>query len=284
MRTGGCRLSIAVGLALGCGCICGPSEPYRGDYDELDPPKSLQGVDFFESDKGDPRIIGCSDGQREGFADLEAHPRIAGCLGAWDGPRSLRDEPTGQRCGDDLEVCDSPADVCADGWHPCGMDGLAGDLKTHTTYQACAEETGPGKFVAAMSHGQTQELCPEKPTAQTEFPCFRDGYCAEPVCCGEDCAFGKCRDAVWPGQTRISLGKAEGCGAVTSERNGGILCCYDGEANPRDNLIIEESDAPLADPAPGAEPGADGAAPTGQAAVHEAGEPKGPSLRASPRQ
>lgn len=237
-------------LSWQAACICGPiDEPYRGDYEELDPPKSLEGVDFIESDKGDPRILGCSDGQREGFADVEAHPRIAGCLGAWDGAKSLRDEPTGHACGDDGELCDTPADVCAEGWHVCGVDGLNSDLKTHTTWHACAEEAGPGKFVAGMSHGQNQELCPPKPTPNTEFPCFKDGFCSEPVCCGETCSFGKCRDAVWTGKTKISLGKAEGCGSVTSARNGGVLCCYDGEANPRDNLVEPEIDVPLADDA-----------------------------------
>ena len=52
---------------------------------------------------------------------------------------------------------------------------------------------------------------------------------------------------MWTGKTQISLGKKEGCGSVTSERNGGVLCCYDGEANPRDNIVAEESDAPLAE-------------------------------------
>jgi hypothetical protein len=103
-----------------------------------------------------------------------------------------------------------------------------------------------------MSHGQTQDLCPPTPTPNTEFPCYKEGYCSESVCCGEGCQFGKCRDAVWRGATPISMGKKEGCGSVTSKNNGGILCCYDGEANPRDNLVAEESDAPLAGTGTGA--------------------------------
>ena len=179
-------LPLLGALCVQLGCICGPvDDAYRGDYVELDPPKSLENVDFIESEKGDPRLVGCSDGQREGFADIDAHPRIAGCLAAWDGVRSLRDDPVGKACGDDGEVCDSPADACAEGWHVCGVDGLNSDLKTHTTAEACIEESGPGKFVAAMSHGQTQELCPPKPSPVTEFPCFKEGFCSEPVCCGE---------------------------------------------------------------------------------------------------
>lgn len=230
-------------LALEAACTCGPG-PNVGGYDDpsgKDPPRSLQGVKFVESEKGDPAIVGCADGQREGFADLTRHKRIAGCLATWEGTKSLRDKPTGKACGDDNKtVCTSPADVCAKGWHVCGWNGKNDDLKRHTTANACNKETGPGKFIAAMSHGQSEDLCPPAPTAETVFPCMDSGICSEPVCCGDACQFGKCRDGVWKGQTKISLGKAEGCGSVTSERNGGVLCCFDGDGDP----------APAAAPAP----------------------------------
>jgi len=228
--------SFGLGLLLQAACVCGPG-PNVGGYDEpgaKDPPRSLQGIKFIESEKADPSVVGCADGQREGFADLQRHRRVAGCLATWEGTKSLRDKPTGKACGDDIKggVCTVPADVCAVGWHVCGSTGKNDDLKTHTTFKACNKEAGPGKFVAAMSHGQTEELCPPAPTPDTVFPCMDSGFCAEPVCCGDNCQFGKCRDAVWKGQTRISLGKAEGCGSVTSERNGGVMCCYDKNEDP----------------------------------------------------
>ena len=228
--------SFGLGLLLQAACVCGPG-PNVGGYDEpgaKDPPRSLQGIKFIEGEKADPALVGCADGQREGFADLQRHRRVAGCLATWEGTKSLRDKPTGKACGDDIKggVCTVPADVCAVGWHVCGSTGKNDDLKTHTTFKACNKEAGPGKFVAAMSHGQTEELCPPAPTAETVFPCMDSGFCAEPICCGDNCQFGKCRDAVWKGQTRISLGKAEGCGSVTSERNGGVMCCYDKNEDP----------------------------------------------------
>lgn len=221
-------------LGVEVACVCGPG-PNIGGYDDpsgKDPPRSLQGIKFIESEKGDPAVVGCADGQREGFADLTRHKRIAGCLGSWEGTKSLRDKPTGKPCGDDKGVCLSPSDVCAKGWHVCGYNGKHEDIKRHTTANACNKEAGPGKFVAAMSHGQTEDLCPPPPTAETIFPCMDSGICSEPVCCGDGCQSGKCKDAVWRGQTKISLGKAEGCGSVTSERNGGVLCCSDGEGDP----------------------------------------------------
>ncbi len=228
--------SFGLGLLLQTACVCGPG-PNVGGYDEpgaKDPPRSLQGIKFIESEKADPAVIGCADGQREGFADIQRHRRVAGCLASWNGTKSLRDKPTGKACGDDIKgsVCTVPADVCAPGWHVCGNTGKNDDLKTHTTFKACNKEAGPGKFIAAMSHGQTEELCPPTPTAETVFPCMDSGLCSEPVCCGDSCQFGKCRDAVWKGQTRISLGKEEGCGSATSERNGGVMCCYDKNEDP----------------------------------------------------
>ena len=255
-------------------CVCGPG-PNQGGYedDTKDPPKSLQGVKFVESDKGAPELVGCADGQREGFADLSKHKQIAGCLARWEGVKSLRDKPTGKACGDDGDVCPVPADACAPGWHICGMNGLHTDLKNHTSWRACEKEAGPGKFVAAMSHGQTDELCPPPPTATTEFPCMESGICSEPVCCGDDCQYGKCRDAVWRGKTKISLGKAEGCGAVTSERNGGVLCCFDGPGDPVD----PNAAAPSGDPAPiaGETHGPVEAAPTGGAPTDSTAPPPG---------
>ena len=254
--------SFSLGLLLQAGCVCGPG-PNVGGYDEpgaKDPPRSLQGIKFVESEKGDPAIVGCADGQREGFADISRHRRVAGCLATWQGTKSLRDKPTNKACGDDIKdgVCTVPADVCAPGWHVCGKNGKNDDLKSHTTFKACNKEAGPGKFIAAISHGQTEELCPPSPTAETVFPCMDSGICSEPVCCGDACAFGKCRDGVWKGQTRISLGKAEGCGSVTSEKNGGVMCCYDKNEDPPPLAA-----APAADTAanPATPPAADTAAP-----------------------
>ncbi len=264
-------LAIPFGVALlwQTGCVCGPG-PNQGGYDDesKDPPKSLQGVKFVESEKGVPEVVGCADGQREGFADITKHKRIAGCLARWEGVKSLRDKPTGKACGDDGDVCPVPADACSPGWHICGMDSKNTDLKGHTSWRACEKETGPGKFVAGMSHGQTDELCPPPPTAATEFPCMESGIGSEPVCCGDDCQYGKCRDGVWRGKTKISLGKAEGCGAVTSERNGGVLCCFDGAGDPVD------PNAPAGTP-PVADTG--GPAPAGESGGPVEGNPTVPS-------
>lgn len=214
-------------LALGA---CKAPPRHKGPRDQ--PPKDnlpvlLRDFAFVESFRGTPSAIGCSDGQREGFADLSRFPNIAGCVGAWQGRKKLTADRAGGACGDDAQACVSPADLCAPGWHLCSKDGDAGDLKTRVSAKACEKEAGPGRFVAAMSHGQVARICPPPPGPHTRFPCMERGVCAEPVCCGDACAFGACRDAVWPGKTRISRASPNGCGSALSRFHGGVLCCRD---------------------------------------------------------
>lgn len=193
-------------------------------------PTALTDIKFEESERGgDPKVVGCADGQREGFADIKKFPTIAGCLGVWDGSMTMRKGSTSKACGDDLDVCSSPADACAPGWHVCARNGDYHDLSDRIDDKQCSEGAGPGKFIAAISHVKKKKECAPPPGPTTRYPCLKDGYGAEPVCCGMNCRPGECKDAVWPKKTRISVGKAQGCGSVSSDRNGGILCCQDAE-------------------------------------------------------
>ena len=228
-------------LALACLTLCGlltaciPPEAQPRKLSEkealefsLDQPTALDDVSFRQSKKGKPEDVGCADGQREGFANLERFPNVAGCLARWEGKQSLRTPVTGTACGDDNKTkCESPGDVCAEGWHLCGVGGSNEDLATRVTGEECNTEAGPGKFVAAMSHLQEPKVCPPLPTKDTVFDCLAEGIGAESVCCGDGCTFGKCRHGVWKSKTKISRGKAEGCGSSSARRNGGLLCCRD---------------------------------------------------------
>lgn len=223
-------------LALACGPGPSKNQAKRVGKEatlDSDAPTSLSNVDFVESERdGDPLVVGCADGQREGFADLKKFPTIAGCLAVWDGEMNLRKGKTSKVCGDDLDVCSSPADVCAQGWHVCARNGDYNDLADRISGEQCSGEAGPGKFIAAISHVKKKGECPDPPGPTTRYPCLDEGFGAEPICCGEGCKQGKCKDAVWTGQSRISVGKAEGCSTVSSDRNGGILCCKDDDAPP----------------------------------------------------
>ena len=226
-------LGAVVGAAAVAACLPGEPRPRKLSEKEalefsLDQPTALDDISFRQSKKGKPEDVGCADGQREGFSNLERFPNVAGCLARWEGKKSLRAPVTKKACGDDNKTkCASPGDVCAEGWHLCGVGGSNQDLAERVTGQECDKEAGPGKFVAAMSHLQEPKVCPPLPTKETVFDCLAEGIGAESVCCGEGCSFGKCRHGVWKSKTKISRGKAEGCGSSSSRRNGGLLCCRD---------------------------------------------------------
>lgn len=177
-----------------------------------------------QGEPGDPATVGCADGQREAFVDAAASPGVAGCIGEWSGTVSLRAPATGAACGDDLGGCAAPADACAPGWHLCGADGGLDEIAAIGD-QACAG-AGGGRFVAAVSHCQTQDGCQYADPVETgTYECFAEGWCSEPVCCGADCGMGACPSGVWHNQTRIAVGTDQGCGAIGSSRARGVLCC-----------------------------------------------------------
>lgn len=171
-----------------------------------------------------PAIAGCADGTREAFHDTATFPNIAGCMASWSGSLSLRAAATSRACGD-ATSCGAPADACAPGWHLCGADGSVAEVR-QVTAQQCAS-AGAGRFSAAISHCLTQSHdCASDAQPNANYQCFSEGFCAEPVCCGEHCGeFGLCRDGVWPGQTHIPVGQDQGCGNMSSQRAGGVLCC-----------------------------------------------------------
>lgn len=258
-----------------CGPTSNKNEPRRVSRNatlDSDAPSSLSNVEFVESERdGDPAVVGCADGQREGFADLNKFPTIAGCLGVWDGEMNLRKGKTSKTCGDDLDVCSSPADVCAPGWHLCARNGDYHDLADRISDKQCLEDAGPGKFVAAISHVKKKGECPDPPADNTRYPCLDEGFGAEPVCCGEGCRVGGCKNAVWEGNTAISVGKAEGCSTVSSERNGGILCCKDADSAPRPAPVPRPSVEPAA--TGGGTAGTGGDAPAADTAPTDATKP-----------
>jgi hypothetical protein len=174
--------------------------------------------------RGEPTEVGCADGQREAFVDAAAFPSIAGCLGSWQGTQSMRSPASGIPCGDDRGECAVPGDLCAQGWRVCGATGSIADL-TQVSGEQC-EQAGGGRFSAAISHCETQNGCAYDTRPDGDYECFDRGWCSETVCCGADCGnFGACRDGVWQGLTHIAQGTDQGCGATSSRRAGGVLCC-----------------------------------------------------------
>ena len=76
---------------------------------------------------GEPEVLGCADGTREGFLDAMAWPDIGGCSGAWDVPGVLGEigrtpmcaRSAGNTGSNGQGMGCSVADLCAQGWHVC---------------------------------------------------------------------------------------------------------------------------------------------------------------------
>ena len=101
-----------------------------GDIDGSGWSDGGDGSDGGDADVGpgdaDPSVIGCADGEREGFLDVDRYPHIAACSGAWTVPGVTRTNGTptcGRQGGDDGmrssgQGC-ATEDLCAAGWHVC---------------------------------------------------------------------------------------------------------------------------------------------------------------------
>jgi hypothetical protein len=166
----------------------------------------------------DPAQAGCADGTREAFHDLARHPKVAGCIAAWDGALDLRAPATGAACGDAAGRCAAPADACAPGWHLCGATGARRDLGD-LDIVACTH-AGPGRYLAAASVCIGDDDCAEPPDV---LACRSEGACAAAACCGSQCRTRPDCDA---SLTRLPHGP-ESCAHVASDPARGVLCCAD---------------------------------------------------------
>jgi hypothetical protein len=171
---------------------------------------------------GPTSMIGCSDGEREGYVDLAAFPTIAACSATWPGRIDMRAVPTGVPCGDDLGVCAAPADACASGWHVCATSGDVAELLALTATD-CQDVAG--SYIAASSHCLSAASTCTYP-APGAWPCVAGKAvpCSQAICCGTGCAGTGCPDGVWPSGTHENS-IDYGCGETPGTSQDGVLCC-----------------------------------------------------------
>ena len=211
------RSVVVVALIAACG---------RLDFaPRLDVPSDATAIDVSVDAAS---LIGCSDGEREGFFDLAAYPNVASCAATWSGTPSMRDAPTGVACGDELGPCAVPADACAADWHVCGASGELAEIVAIGSL-ACMTDAGQGEFSAAISHCDTNvdDTCVASPDGT--LPCFPSAWCGEPVCCGDGCGNPMCTSDVFTdGNTHVTGVSNEinaGCADQPAPSSGGVLCC-----------------------------------------------------------
>jgi hypothetical protein len=187
---------------------------------------------------GDPWTVGCSDGTREGFADVDGWPRIAGCAGGWQAVGLLAPASRVPACnriaGNDSEnptgdLCAAP-DLCAPNWHAC-LDGP--DVASHSPTGDCEGAVLPGEkaFFLVMVGASPQGVCYRDPSAANDL--HGCGSIGEPDSDGcppldrrmnfADCA----ATGVWQcGTANESLIEA-GVVSKPAAPLGGVLCCKD---------------------------------------------------------
>ncbi len=188
---------------------------------------------------GDPAVVGCSDGSREGFISTESYPSIAACAGRWGGGQNLRGMSTGGACGEPSGgACRGPADLCAAGWHVCMQNGWPGDLTDRIDEADChAAVAGVGVFLAAADSTTVSGMCAVTLplTCVGNSPVFEGSS----VACGSESQYSevlghRCNSAVWRGNTWVSIRNPcndaknvpppSGVG-VNSAGATGVLCC-----------------------------------------------------------
>jgi len=134
---------------------------------------------------GNPRIVGCADGQREGFLSLLTHPAIAACAGgfALPGVVDLVAPACANAAGDDGVIPNGAGcnalDLCAAGWHLCA-DAAEVAARSPTGCAGAAVGTEL-VFFAAAQHGPGQGNC--GPTGSDDlFGCGTLGEVTHPSC------------------------------------------------------------------------------------------------------
>jgi hypothetical protein len=203
--------------------------------------------DAGTSDAGTISVIGCADGTREGYTNVQLHPRIAACSGAWSIPGLIAAATLTPACDRqagntgtstilDGAGC-SVADLCAQGWHVCLSAAELTQLG-ETCAPALAASVADQVFFATRQRGNANGLCvaatnanttnnvhgcgnfgsPENPAQSTSCTPLTPFMLEQPDCfaivgwaCGTDPNSTTELDDV----TKPSAG------------HGGVLCCHD---------------------------------------------------------
>lgn len=143
-------------------------------------------------------VIGCADGQREGFTNDSAYPNIAGCSGGWTipgvslfapaeapscpglQPQDTRNPACGNAAGDDSSNPSGTgcnvADLCAPGWHVC----LDVNDVTHSSPNGCTGVTDSNSPLLLFLSRQSSTGC----------GACANGTSTAPECHSATCAIG----------------------------------------------------------------------------------------------
>lgn len=186
---------------------------------------------------GGPDAVGCSDGSREYFVDLQAQPDIAGCSGGFSiagvsTPGSMAPacnrvagndsaNPEGNGC--------TVEDLCSVGWHVC-LD--AADVAASSSTGQC-DPAAPNEFWLTRQVQDSQGVCTSPPAVNNITGCGTlGGNPQDPASCAPLTNRMRASDCV-PTQAWY-CGSTQADGAIESQlvvkvgpAEGGVICCRD---------------------------------------------------------
>jgi hypothetical protein len=173
-------------------------------------------------------VVGCSDGTREAFADIDAHPQIAGCSGGWSIPGvdtgSATGCPASGNTGPNAPgIGCSVSDLCAPGWVVCATPT---DVLQRSDLGCPFDQFPGGTFFVTRATGIGNASC-DGLGRNDLFGCGSLGTTPDPTTCaplnrtsGDLCA------ALTIGGWACPLGDNEADVVEKREPDGGgALCC-----------------------------------------------------------
>lgn len=193
----------------------------------------------FSGEAGNPLVLGCADGTREGFLKLAIWPNIAACSGGFSEKGVLGVEALTPKCnrmsgnhweGNPAGLGCGAADLCALGWHLC----LGGqDLAQHSPTGDCEGTVGDGdtRFFLVATGASPQGVCYDDPLATNDLHgCGGRGQSEIAGCSPlfRRMGFTDCMaSGVWRcGSSQDFLNEATVV-TKTGPEHGGVLCCKD---------------------------------------------------------
>jgi hypothetical protein len=189
---------------------------------------------------------GCSDGQREGFTDLNAYPCIAACAASWTVPGVVGKTKTcNGQSGNNFNITRNPtarcsvADACAPGWHVCASSSeVASRLRGGSCSDAgqgfyVSQQSGGGCGMCAIgtrncSVGTCDSNCMMNQNTRNDiFGCGSNGINPDASCSPLN-KFGNDGCSSLPNNWRCTAGFSEADNVIkTNTQGGGVLCCKD---------------------------------------------------------
>jgi hypothetical protein len=203
----------------------------------VDEPVKAEIPQETSGEPGNPLVLGCADGTREGFLRLDIWPRVAACSGGFSYAGVVGEEaqtpkcnrmagnnwpgnPAGEGCG--------AADLCASGWRLCKNSQ---DLASHSPTGDCEGSIVEGdlRFFLVGMGASPQGVCFDDPATTNDL--HGCGVRGQPETTGcsplfRRMTFTDCMaSGIWRCGTENDFLNEAKVVTKAGPEHGGVLCC-----------------------------------------------------------